>query len=451
MINIESYISSTGYFLEKENSRCYIVNEKTHREFMLEGVLSDIWNIVLLTKDYKKVQEYIKARNIEYNLDDFLQELEEVGIINNGSDVLIKEDGILSENIDEEENILSLRKREWLKDNNLLGMLILELSYKCNFNCKHCYNDKSDLITEIDFNTAKSIIDDAIKLGIHTVYISSGECTISRDFLKVVKYIREKRLSLIFCTNGKELYDDEVLFNNIVSLYPNRIKVSLYSLNPEIHDEITGVKGSCEKAISVIKKLRKNNILVTINYVQLSLNKDCLEDVIKFKNEVGAALSIDMLFLDNKNNHNSYVKATDEQLYKMYSDVNNPCHKLVGVKSVNASKNEESLVCDHMKVMLSVSPSLDVYPCIALKYKLGSLNEETLENIWNNKLNQFTDIFKVKNLKDCKSCKNFEYCFYCPSMGLFENGFLEKSDICCKLTEIKMNVWKNEQMKLRGS
>lgn len=441
---INSYISSSNYFFEEEKSRCYLVNEKTHREFLLEGFFADLWNVILNTQDYQKVKEYAKSKNIEHYLDDFLHELTDVGVIKNDTELTVKQDGISAKDLNEED-ILSLQKREWLKNNNFLFQLVMELSYKCNLRCKHCYNDKDDFETEIDFKTAKKIIDDAIELGVNNVYISSGECTISRDFLEIAKYIRTNKLPLIFVTNGQTLYDDEILFDNIVNLYPHRIKVSLYSMNPEIHDNITGVKGSCEKTIAVIKKLRQHNILVTINYFQLSLNKNSLDDIIKFKNEVGAALSVDLYFLDNRDNKNTHVQATEEQLYELYSDVNGPCHCLVGQKSANASKNDESLVCDLMKSMLSVSPSQDVFPCIALKCKLGNLKETTLKNIWNNDINHFLDGFKVKNLKDCRSCKNFEYCIYCPSMGLYENGFLEKSDICCKLTKIRMDVWNKEK------
>ena len=51
------------------------------------------------------------------------------------------------------------------------------------------------------------------------------------------------------------MYDDEELFNEIIKIYPHQISLSLYSLNAEIHDKITGVVGSQQKTLYIIEKL----------------------------------------------------------------------------------------------------------------------------------------------------------------------------------------------------
>jgi len=443
LIEVAPYISSSSYFFEQKKSRCYICNERTHREFLLEGVYSDMWKVILDSQNYNKAKEYAKLRGLESEFDEFIQELKALGFIGNDIPLKVKQDGVPESEADNEENELTLEKQKWMLDNNFLNELVLELSYKCNLFCKHCYNDKDDQKTEIDFETAKKIIDDAVKLGVGSIYISSGECTINKNFLKIIEYIRSKRISFTFASNGQELYDNKELLDKIIKLSPHRIKLSLYSMNPEVHDNITGVKGSCLKTIEVIKKLRENNVLVTINFFQLCLNKDSLNDIIKFRNEVGASLSVDIFFLNNKKNNNADLQATDEQLYDLYKE-GGLCSPLVGRKNRWSSSDEDVPVCHNMKTMLSVSPSLDVFPCLSFKYKLGNLKETTLENIFNNSLNDFMKIFKIKNLEDCKNCENFEYCVYCPAMAMYENGFLKKSDICCRLTKIRMDVLKNK-------
>lgn len=443
LIEVPAYISNSTYFFEEENSRSYICNEKTHREFLLEGVYSDVWKVILDSQNYKKSEEYAKLRGLENGFEEFIQELKILGFIGNNLPLEVKQDGIPESESDEAENELTLEKQKWMIDNNLLNELVLELSYKCNLFCKHCYNDKDDQKTEIDFETAKKIVDDAQALGVCSIYISSGECTINKNFLKIIEYIRSKRISFTFASNGQELYDNKELLDKIIKLSPHRIKLSLYSMNPNVHDNITGVKGSCIKTIEVIKKLRKNNVLVTINFFQLCLNKDSINDIIKFRDEIGASLSVDVFFLNNKNNNNADVQADDEQLYSLYKE-GGICSNIVGRKNRWSSSTEDALVCHNMKTMLSVSPSLDVFPCLSFKYKLGNLKETTLEKIYNNSLNDFMKIFKIKNLEDCKNCENFEYCVYCPAMAMYENGFLKKSDICCHLTKLRMDVLKHK-------
>ena len=43
------------------------------------------------------------------------------------------------------------------------------------------------------------------------------------------------------------------------------VQVSLYSMNPNIHDEITQMKGGFEKIKNVILKLIENDILLQIS------------------------------------------------------------------------------------------------------------------------------------------------------------------------------------------
>ena len=97
--------------------------------------------------------------------------------------------------------------------------------------------------------------------------MSGGECTLNKDFLKIAKYIKSKFIGVEILSNLQLLYDDNGLFNEIVNLYPQTIYTSLYSMNPNIHDNITGIKGSQFKTISVLKRLREKNINVWINYV----------------------------------------------------------------------------------------------------------------------------------------------------------------------------------------
>ncbi len=447
-LEVEPYISNSSYFFEQKNSRCYIVNEKKHCELILDGVFADLWYIILKTQNYNEVKEYAKSRNIADNLDEFIEELKFTGIIKNEYDIHdIKEKKVyipseLDDNIYKKEHS---EKFEWFYKHHLINFFTFELSYKCNLNCKHCYNDKDMMEKSIDFETAKSIIDDAIKIGAKIFSFTNGECTIHPDLLKILKYLREKRKSFQLITNGQKLSEDKDFFEEIVRLYPNLIRISLYSMDTKIHDNITGVKGSQEKTIDAIKKLLSRNVPVCINYFQLSLNKDCINDVRKFSEEVGAVFSPGAHFIYNKKNNNIDTAVTDEQIYSSYIDKNSSLYCLLEQKN-HCFTDKEAPLCGAV-INLAVNPFLDVVPCAALRYKLGNLKEKTLENIFNNEYKKFVEIFKTKNLKDCINCEFFEHCFYLPCMGMYENGFLKKSDICCKFTKIRMEVLK-EQGKL---
>lgn len=449
-IEIEPYISSTSYFFEKENSRCYITNEKRHTELILEGVYADLWQVILNTQDYKKVEEYAKLRNIDNNLNDFLDELVFTGLIKSEE---IQEDNELFISAKEDNNDIYqeyekqlYEKKKWIANNGFLYCVVFELSYKCNLTCKHCFNDKDVSEYSIDFSAAKKIIDEAIKLGVCHFCFTSGECTIHPDFIRILSYIKKHRKTFTIITNGQALYDDECLFENLVALYPHEVRISLYSMDSEVHDYITGVKGSHKKTVNVIRKLKERNVFVRIDFFQMSLNRNSLEDILKFREEINVDLTVtNFSFINNKKNNNAYTMIGDKDIYEALCDEKSPYYNLLDIKN-NILNNKEAPICNGVCSSIAISPLLEVFPCVALKYKLGNLKEKTLESIFNNEHKRFLDIFKVKNLKDCNDCKYSQYCIYEPCMGMYENGFLRKSDICCKIAKIRVDILKSKGM-----
>ncbi len=193
---------------------------------------------------------------------------------------------------------------------------------------------------ELRFNELKHIIDEAYELGTPVVTLTGGECTSNRDFFKIASYIRSKKISLEFFTNGQNLYDNEILFDKVVSIYPHRIALSVYSMNPDIHDKITGVKGSHFKTISVIKKLKERNIIVQIKCFLMQDNAKEYLDVAKFAEEIGVCVSFDCKFLNNPLRNNSGVKITNQQMFDLYTDKNSLLYAKNEINSDIEDKNE---------------------------------------------------------------------------------------------------------------
>ena len=81
LINIPEYIANCSYFIETEKSRSYVYNSKTKREYLFEGVVSDIWNFMLNNPCYTSVKEYAIRKQFDGNLEEFLEELQYIGVL----------------------------------------------------------------------------------------------------------------------------------------------------------------------------------------------------------------------------------------------------------------------------------------------------------------------------------------------------------------------------------
>ena len=79
------------------------------------------------------------------------------------------------------------------------------------------------------------------------------------------------------------------------------VQTSLYSMNPDIHDEITQMKGSLEKTKSAILKLIENDIPLQISCPILKQNKNCYNDVIEWAKKHGVFAGDDFIIIARYN------------------------------------------------------------------------------------------------------------------------------------------------------
>lgn len=448
-IIVPTWLSTRAYNFGTPSSRAYISNEMTKELILLDGEASDLWNVILESKNLNEILDYVRSKKLEEELDDFLCELKESNLIISEEDVSNHINPKVSAILPpfEEETEFMDDMTSWQFKQGFLSNLLIELTYKCNENCIHCFNHKNLNKYEIKFEDIKPVIDNAFELGVFCITLSGGECTLAKDFLKIAKYIREKRISLAIFTNGQTLYDNPDLFEELVKLYPSRIGLSLYSMKPEIHDEITRVKGSQEKTLAVIKKLKGYNIRTELKCFLTKYNADTYQNVVQFAKENDINCTLDEAFLYNKENNNSYVQITEKQLIDFYSSkfVNSISFKKD--KTFVENQDLNNTLCGAGHSFLAINPKLEIYPCSCYEFILGNLNNKSLKEIWLDK-NPDTHIIKCRQVKkkDLKECYKEDYCVYCkycPGKALSEGNYLGKSEILCKLAKIKMKVFKN--------
>lgn len=451
-IALPKWLAYQTYKYGTEDSRTFISNERIHEYVLLEGLASDLWKVIADTEDYNKVKEWAEKKGLIEELDSFIEQLQ-------AQDLVLKETIEISNidtsiqpvGCDNEEETLKLEEdmMKWCFKNGFLYSLFVELTYACNLKCVHCYNPKNISNVQIDFNKMKKIIDEAKELGVFKIVFSGGECTIDKDFFEIVEYARSQRMSVEIFTNGQILYDNPELLKRLINSYPYRVGLSMYSMNEETHEKITSVKGSHNKTLSVIKKLRAKNVNVQIKNFLLNINcKDCI-DVTKFANKIQANTSGDTSLtptIEGDTKNFQYIVG-EEDLYELYTNSNSPLYAMNTVKR-DISKIQNEGLCRAGYNNLCVSPTLEVHPCVSLQLNLGNLNEVSLKDIWqgainkdkNNKLYQWQQV-SFKDLDECYKEDYCAFCVYCAGMGMLENGYLKKSDVLCRQAKVKQRAY----------
>ena len=438
-MHIYSWISTRTHYLKKERSISLIYDAKHWVYYLLKGVGSNLWELIVKYQDINKLESLAKSINCEDELYSLLAELKEKEII--GISQIYKKGDYnhLSKPIGFVNPDYKFFYFNWSNVVFKLGYinsLYIELSYKCNLKCKHCYNHKNMNEYVISFKQAKKAIDEAYDLGISTVTLTGGEPTINEDFLKIAKYIRSRYFELHINTNGQVLYDDEKLFKKLVDIYPSCIKLSLYSMDSNVHDYITGVEGSWKKTISVIERLNKCGIFTTIATPVLSYNKNCYKEVKEYADKNGIWSGGNCVFINNPENNNLSAKLDYKDLEQFYID------KLENPKNIMQKNFEKKniAICEAGYERICVNPKFEVTPCVAVDYVLGNLNLTTLNEIKETTLIDFRKKFVRKNLTECFKEEYCKYCFYCSDTACFNNSFMKKQPILCENAKAYYNA-----------
>jgi len=77
----------------------------------------------------------------------------------------------------------------------------LDLTYRCNERCEHCYLDHSDR-GELTSDEAFSILDQLAAAGVLFLTISGGEIFLRRDLFEILEHARDSAFCVRLKSNG---------------------------------------------------------------------------------------------------------------------------------------------------------------------------------------------------------------------------------------------------------
>lgn len=430
LIKVSPFITSKFYSNNTEPSISFIFDERFKLFYLLKGSLAELWNIILLKENYEEVFCFAREKKLTNLLFELLTELKQKEFITINKDFSFTGykhlTAVVSEKDEKSNNAVYTGIARIVDKYNLLNSVTLQLSYKCNLFCKHCFNPKNIDNYELSFETAKRFIDEAYELGMVNLGLTGGECTYSKDFLKIIKYTREKHIFLALQTNAQLMYDED-FFNEIVNLYPYEIKTSIYSMDSNVHDYITGVKGSHEKTLRVMQKVREKNIKVVINCPNLNPNKNHFIEVKKFAESIGATCVYSCHFINNLDNKNEFMRLSEQDIEEFhFNELKN------GYLGRDEFKRSNRCLCSATRLThLCLRPNSDVTLCNDFDYSLGNYNEMSLKEIWQNTMPKAVAEITSNNLKDCFKYDYCKYCMYCPKVPMYDSEFMKKSECIC--------------------
>ncbi len=186
---------------------------------------------------------------------------------------------------------LMLEMTEKALERNIPLGVQLDLTYRCNERCVHCYLDHDDH-GEMTTAEIKNLLDQMAEAGVFILTLSGGEIFLRKDFFEILEYARR---DLTFCvklkTNAILIREHEAA--RIRELGVESIQISIYSHRPEVHDAITLVPGSLKRSLDAVRFLKSQGLRVVIANVLMAQNMQDYPGVRALAAELGVESTLD--------------------------------------------------------------------------------------------------------------------------------------------------------------
>ena len=280
----------------------------------------------------------------------------------------------------------------------------------------------------------KSILDEFADMGGIHVTLSGGEAFLHKDLIEIVNYCREKDLKITILSNLISLKDEHIpaLKEANISL----IQVSLYSMDPEVHDFITTVKGSFEKTKSSIEKLVKNDIPVQISCPIMKANRKGYDKVLNYAKSLKIKAQTDYIMmaradLDTGNLANRLSLEETEELLRdiivndiSYKEETLQQPPITDKIKFDLQRFKKQPVCGVGYDNCCITANGDVYPCAGWQnYVLGNVYKQSLQEIWESseRVKALRKITQA-SFPQCLECDARDYCARCLVRNYNESG-----------------------------
>ena len=445
----------------------YIYNQLSRKDMIVDGIGAIFLNCI--TRYSSSIQKIIKKLSTEFTdvsikelNDDFLlfaSKLHEDGfvVIGENEKELNEQDKLFSfennmsliKNVnnetDEVENSQEYLKRHFQKYPRIFRAHI-ELTNLCNLKCIHCYLNPDNKKNTISKELMISVLDQLSKMGTLEVIFTGGEVLLYKDLIPILEYAQKKDFSIILLTNGS-LFNEKII-KKLKDLNIAFIQVSLYSMDSNIHDSITGIDGSWTKTRKNIQRLIDNNIRVEIACPILKENADSFTQVLDYYNNIGVSVSNDLKIMAgedfSKNSISHRVEVS--QIKKIINQKSQ--HELQPQNSINSYRdcNPNDSICGMGNSLICISYDGNFYPCPGFRLTLGNTNNP-LDEIWNNSPNiNFLRKISYASFSTCLNCEDVNYCTICPAKFYNESeGNLFKIDkYFCAITKAEREILKTD-------
>ncbi len=286
-------------------------------------------------------------------------------------------------------------RRTW-RENHLFSALV-ELTYRCNWDCFFCYNDLGLRGKPLDRGQYFQLFEDLRTLGALNLILSGGEPLAHPDFFTLGAKGRELGFVIRIKSNGHALRG--VVAKRLrEEVDPYLVEVSLHGATAATHDRQTRVPGSFERLLENLRELQGLGVRLQMNSTLTAWNEDELEGMLDLSRELGVPLQVDpeVTPRDNGDAEPLSIRPSRQAVLRLFRRQAEARRAALGAgdeapANLAVGREGDALLpadgagekhCGAGAATIAVDPYGTVYPCVQWRRPVGSLHERSLLEIW---------------------------------------------------------------------
>ncbi|MDA8077444.1 MAG: radical SAM protein [Nitrospiraceae bacterium] len=327
----------------------------------------------------------------------------------------------------------------------------LELTYRCNNNCVHCFcslpaGDETAKQRELTTAEIRALFDEMASMGALWLLITGGEPLLRPDFGEIYRYARQKGFLVSFFTNGTMISRDIV---DILASYPPFVvEITLYGATEETCEKVTGVKGSYRRCIEGIENIKKAGIPLKLKTMALTINQHEVGEMDRMARAWGCEFRFDPVIqkrIDGKaySSPEQYrISPEDAVRLDLAFPKRIEAYRLFCEKFVETPPASDRLYrCGAGVSSLHVNPYGMTAGCSMMVKDAFSLREKGMRWIWEEGIRSVISRKKTFALP-CDDCRLVNLCGQCPPWSMLENGSPDKEvAYLCEIAKMKENEY----------
>jgi radical SAM protein with 4Fe4S-binding SPASM domain len=320
----------------------------------------------------------------------------------------------------------------------------LELTFRCNLRCTHCYlgEYRDGIPRQKELSTAEicDILDQITDAGCLWLLLTGGEPLVRPDFLEIYTYAKRKGLIVTFFTNGTLLTPR--IADALAELPPFLTEITLYGATQATYEGVTCIPGSYHHCLRGIELLLERKIPLKLKTMVMRANRHEFQAMRDFASSLGVEFRYDAMLNAGMDGSRAPLgeRLTPKEVVQF--DLDDPKRlqdwkQFAGRYADYQPDASHLYLCGAAKGTFHIDPYGYLSPCIMSRLQSHDLRHSSFKTGW---LEFLGDVRgqPLTQERRCSRCKLVPICAQCPGWAILESGDQQQPvDYLCQIAHLR--------------